>query len=218
MHCHFLQVKDGGYDYKVNETVNVVTAKTTEIGQRTWGIMKGVMALASHKVEEYAKEGGVSWKNDGWQRSESETNGYYQEHGQDSKGWNSSEYGQDSTGWNSSAAGQTSSGRQFNSVSSGSWDDWDHKDSRKEGSTKGASSGRQFNSANSGSWDDWDGKDSKREESTKGASPQSGDSWAGWDDNKDDGFDNFYQSAADDDTKAAYNGKSEAKWTGGGFL
>ncbi|XP_071908131.1 probable ADP-ribosylation factor GTPase-activating protein AGD6 [Coffea arabica] len=168
------KVKEGGYDYKVNETVNVVAAKTTEIGHKTWGIMKGVMALASQKVEEYAKEGGVSWKNDGWQRSESETNGYYQEFGQDSKGWNSP------------AAGQPSSGRQFNSVSSGSWDDWDSKDNRKE-------------------------------ESSKGTASHNGDSWAGWDDNKDDGFDNFYQSASD--SKAVgYNGKSDAKWTEGGFL
>ncbi|XP_047332002.1 ADP-ribosylation factor GTPase-activating protein AGD7-like, partial [Impatiens glandulifera] len=50
------KVKDGGYDTKVNETVNVVTAKTTEIGQRTWGIMRGVLALASQKVEELTKE------------------------------------------------------------------------------------------------------------------------------------------------------------------
>ncbi|KAI8016678.1 putative ADP-ribosylation factor GTPase-activating protein AGD6 [Camellia lanceoleosa] len=50
-------VREGGYDTKVNETVNVVTTKTTEIGQKTWGIMRGVMALASQKVEEYTKEG-----------------------------------------------------------------------------------------------------------------------------------------------------------------
>ncbi|CAA6654932.1 unnamed protein product [Spirodela intermedia] len=41
---------------KVNETVNVVTTKTTEIGQKTWGLMKGVMAIATQKVEEFAKE------------------------------------------------------------------------------------------------------------------------------------------------------------------
>ncbi|KAI8017032.1 hypothetical protein LOK49_LG04G02603 [Camellia lanceoleosa] len=55
------QVREGGYDTKVNETVNVVTTKTTEIGQKTWGIMRGVMALASQKVEEYTKEGGEPW-------------------------------------------------------------------------------------------------------------------------------------------------------------
>lgn len=61
------KVKEGGYEYKVNETVSVVSAKTSEIGQKTWGIMKGVMAMASQKVEEYTKEG-VNWKTDGWQR------------------------------------------------------------------------------------------------------------------------------------------------------
>ncbi|GLT79234.1 hypothetical protein SLA2020_507280 [Shorea laevis] len=63
------KVKEGGYDQKVNETVTVVTAKTTEIGQRTWGIMKGVMAMASQKVEEYTKDG-RNWKNDSWQSNE----------------------------------------------------------------------------------------------------------------------------------------------------
>ncbi|BBN69332.1 ARF-GAP domain 6 protein [Prunus dulcis] len=84
------KVKEGGYDYKVNETVNVVTAKTTEIGHRTWGIMKGVMAMASQKVEEYTKDG-TTWKADNnWQRNDSEQNGYYQEFKQENKQWNSS--------------------------------------------------------------------------------------------------------------------------------
>ncbi|KAI3474078.1 hypothetical protein Pfo_028866 [Paulownia fortunei] len=160
--------KRGGYDYKVNETVNVVTAKTSEIGQKTWGLMRGVMALASQKVEEYTKEGS------GWQRKESDNNGYYQEFGQESKGWNSS------------AGAQSSSSRQFNSVSSGSWDDWDTKDSRKE-------------------------------EPPKGTASQNGDNWAGWDDGKDDGYDNLHHSASDHKTRG-YNGNSDAKWTEGGFL
>ncbi|KAK1311741.1 ADP-ribosylation factor GTPase-activating protein AGD7 [Acorus calamus] len=54
------KVREGSYDQKVNETVSVVTAKTTEIGQKTWGIMRGVMAMASQKVEEYTKEG-INW-------------------------------------------------------------------------------------------------------------------------------------------------------------
>ncbi|PIN11208.1 ADP-ribosylation factor GTPase activator [Handroanthus impetiginosus] len=162
------KVKDGGYDHKVNETVGVVTAKTSEIGQKTWGLMKGVMALASQKVEEYTKE------SSGWQRNERDSSGYYQEFGQESKGWNSS------------TGAQSSASRQFNSVSSGSWDDWDVKDSRKD-------------------------------ERSKGATSQNGDSWAGWDDAKDDGDDNFYQSTSDK-KPAGYNGKSDANWTGGGFL
>lgn len=131
-------MREGGYDYKVNETVNVVTAKTSEIGQRTWGIMKGVMALASQKVEEYTKEGSSNWNNDGWQTNETQGNGYYQEFGQESKGWNSSR------GQNSSGGGHT------NSVSSGSWDDWDSKDNQKESSTKGTGS------HGGDSWAGWD--------------------------------------------------------------
>ncbi|XP_059667802.1 probable ADP-ribosylation factor GTPase-activating protein AGD6 [Cornus florida] len=168
------KVKEGGYDHKVNETVNVVTAKTTEIGQKTWGIMKGVMAMASQKVEEYTKESG-GWKSDGWQQNETERNGYYQDFGQESKGWNSS------------GGGQPSSGGNFNSVNSGSWDDWDSTDNRKQ-------------------------------ESTKGTASHNGDnSWAGWDDAKDDGYDNFYQSAPDNKTMS-HNGKSDTNWTEGGFL
>ncbi|KAK4478575.1 hypothetical protein RD792_014061 [Penstemon davidsonii] len=160
------KVIEGGYDHKVNETVNVVTAKTSEIGQKTWGLMKGVMALASQKVEEYTKESS-GWKNDSWQHNESENNNNYQQ-------------------FNSSAGSQSSSGQQFNSVSSGSWDDWDTKDNKKEVSSKGTTT-------------------------------QNGDNWAGWDDAKDDGFDNFYQSASDNKS-VGYNGKSDSKWTGGGFL
>ncbi|KAK9289356.1 hypothetical protein L1049_007511 [Liquidambar formosana] len=168
------KVREGGYDHKVNETVNVVTAKTTEIGQRTWGIMKGVMAIASQKVEEYTKEG-INWKADNWERNDSEKNGYYQEFRQESKGWNSS-----------SGGGQTSSSGHLNSVSSSSWDDWDQKDNRKV-------------------------------ETTKGAASHNGDGWAGWDDAKDDGYENFYQSASQKKT-VGHNGKSDDSWTGGGFL
>ncbi|VVA22600.1 PREDICTED: ADP-ribosylation factor [Prunus dulcis] len=135
------KVKEGGYDYKVNETVNVVTAKTTEIGHRTWGIMKGVMAMASQKVEEYTKDG-TTWKADNnWQRNDSEQNGYYQEFKQENKQWNSS------------GGGQSSSGN-FNSYGSSSWDDWDQKDNRKQETTKGTGSN------SSDGWAGWDdGKD-----------------------------------------------------------
>ncbi|KAL9426312.1 hypothetical protein AB3S75_033151 [Citrus x aurantiifolia] len=164
------KVREGGYDHKVNETVNVVTAKTSEIGQRTWGIMKGVMAMASQKVEEYTKEG---WNNDNWQRNESESNGYYQEFNHGNKGRDSPAGG-----------GQYSAGHH-NSYGSSSWDDWDQKD--------------------------------KKEDTPKGTGSGNNDAWAGWDDAKDDGYDNFYQSASD--KKAlGHNGKSDATWTGGGFL
>ncbi|XP_057970357.1 probable ADP-ribosylation factor GTPase-activating protein AGD6 [Malania oleifera] len=170
------KVRDGGYDYKVNETVNVVTLKTSEIGQKTWGIMKGVMAMASQKVEEYAKDG-INWK-EGWERNDNERNGYYQEFGHESKGRSSSPGGV-----------QPSSSGHFNSADSNSWDDWDRKDSRKEESVKVS------------------------------ASPHNGDGWAGWDDAKDDGYDNSYQNAAASDKRAVgHNGKSDSTWTGGGFL
>ncbi|KAK4348518.1 hypothetical protein RND71_031273 [Anisodus tanguticus] len=162
------KVKEGGYDTKVNETVNVVTAKTSEIGQKSWGIMKGVLAMASQKVEEYTKD--PTWKNDSWQRGESEKNGYCQEFNQDSKGWNAS-------------GGAQSSGRNVNSVSSASWDDWDNEDKSKVIPTKGAAFSKN-------------------------------DDWAGWD----DGFDNHYQSASDNKHAAVHAGKSDSKWTDGGFL
>ncbi|XP_077212913.1 ARF-GAP domain 7 [Tasmannia lanceolata] len=162
------KVREGGYDQKVNETVNVVTTKTSEIGQKTWGIMKGVMAMASQKVEEYTKDG-VNLKADNWQQNESERNGYYQEFCQENKGWNSS-------------AGN-SSNKQFDSVSSSSsWDDWD-QGGKKEGSNKEA---------------------------------HGGENWAGWDDVKEDGYDNFYQGSSTKST--GQNGKSGSAWTEGGFL
>nr|GMD46569.1 probable ADP-ribosylation factor GTPase-activating protein AGD6 [Ipomoea batatas] len=168
------KVIEGGYDSKVNETVNVVTTKTTEIGHMTWGIMKGVLALASQKVEEYTKEGGNdNCKNDNWQQNDNQQNGYHPEFKQDSKGWSSS------------GAGQSSSVNE-NSVSADSWDDW-------------------------GSKDTW------TEEPKKDAPASNNDEWAGWDDAKDDGFDSFYPSASDD-KHVASNGKSDSKWTDGGFL
>ncbi|TQE01728.1 hypothetical protein C1H46_012672 [Malus baccata] len=204
------KVKEGGYDYKVNETVNVVTAKTSEIGQRTWGIMKGVMAMASQKVEEYTKDG-TNWKaENNWQRNDSEQNGYYQEFKHFSlrlvvilSTWLSysflvlpsfyifslvssqkKEFKQENKEWNSSSVGGQSSSGNLNSYGSSSWDDWDQKDTRKQ-------------------------------ETTKGTGSNSNDGWAGWDDGKDDGYDNAYQSASI--SKAGHNGKSDSAWTGGGF-
>ncbi|KAJ6803671.1 ADP-ribosylation factor GTPase-activating protein AGD7 [Iris pallida] len=113
------KVMEGGYDHKVNETVTVVASKTTEIGQRTWGIMKGVMALATQKVEQFAKEGG-GW-NDDWQRSENDKNGHYQDFGHENK--------------SSSTHGEHSSSRGHSSTTS-SWDDWNEKE-RKESSSRG---------------------------------------------------------------------------------
>ncbi|KAI7742358.1 hypothetical protein M8C21_005980, partial [Ambrosia artemisiifolia] len=143
------KVRDGGYDYKVNETVNVVTEKTTEIGQKTWGLMKGVMAFASQKVEEYAKEN-PTWKSDSWQRNETEGNGSYQEFGRS----NGTSNPAPTSGLNGNSVG--SSGRNFNSVNSGSWDDWDNDGYNKHSSTS--------TTAPSKGGDDWAGWDDAKDD------------------------------------------------------
>ncbi|GLT38898.1 hypothetical protein SLA2020_131140 [Shorea laevis] len=242
------KVKEGGYDYKVNETVNVVTAKTTEISQKTWGIMKGVMAIASQKVEEYTKDG-MNWKNDNWQ-PENEKNGYYQEFNkqENNGGWNSTSGGQSITSGNYSSRGNN------NSYGSSSWDDWDTKDNRKEDTKKGigcyASSGNS-NSHGSSSWDDWENKDNRKEDINKGRgsyassgnnNSYSSSSWDDWDlkDNRqgdskkgtvshsndgwagwDDAKDDGYDTfyqSPPDKKAVGRNGKSDSTWTGGGFL
>ncbi|XP_020211844.1 probable ADP-ribosylation factor GTPase-activating protein AGD6 [Cajanus cajan] len=202
------KVKDGGYDYKVNETVNVVSQKTSEIGQRTWGIMRGVMAMATQKVEEYTRDN-PNWPSDNRQQNENDKNGFYHEFNQENKGWNSS-----------TREGQYSSGGQTNTYQSSSWDDWDHKGSRKEEPTKGSapqSSGGKFDTYNSSSWDDWGNEDSRKKEPAKGSAAHSSDGWAGWDNAKDDGFDDMYGSASNNKA-VGHNDKSGAAWTGGGFL
>ena len=46
-------MRDGGYE----EKVSTVASKTTELGHKTWGIVKDVMAMATLKVEEYTRDG-----------------------------------------------------------------------------------------------------------------------------------------------------------------
>ncbi|KAD5961563.1 hypothetical protein R6Q59_014685 [Mikania micrantha] len=117
------KVRDGGYDYNVSETVNAVTTKTTEIGHMTWGIMRGVMALATQKVDEYTKEGGSTpYKSDGCTRNKIQGDGSYQE----SKAWNSN-------GGNGVYV-SSSSGRN---VDSSGWDDWDNDGHRTHASDNG---------------------------------------------------------------------------------
>uniref|UniRef100_A0A1D1Y3F3 Putative ADP-ribosylation factor GTPase-activating protein AGD6 n=1 Tax=Anthurium amnicola TaxID=1678845 RepID=A0A1D1Y3F3_9ARAE len=154
------KVREGGYDQKVNETVNVVTTKTTEIGHKTWGIMKGVMAMASQKVEEYTKEGTVSWKGDSWQRSESESNGYYQEFGQETKGLNSS--------------GDLSS-RNYDSVSS--WDDWGHKGPKGPEPAKAVDSGDNWAGWDDAKDDDYDNYHQRSSDKSASQNGKSGSLW-----------------------------------------
>ncbi|KAJ0687139.1 putative Arf GTPase activating protein [Helianthus annuus] len=143
------KVRDGGYDYKVNETVSVVTEKTTEIGQKTWGLMKGVMAFASQKVEEYAKDN-PTWKNDSWQRNETQGNGSYQEFNRS----NGTSNPTPTSGINGNSVG--SSGRNSNSVNSSSWDDWDNDGYSKHSSTS--------TTAPSKGGDDWAGWDDAKDD------------------------------------------------------
>ncbi|KAL6645805.1 hypothetical protein ACP70R_017413 [Stipagrostis hirtigluma subsp. patula] len=127
------KMKEGGYDQKVNETVSVVANKTAEIGSRTWGIMRGVMAMASQKVEEYAKEGGVGGWGDDWQRREQNNEPYQRFEHESGNGWSSSQHG---------------SSKNYNS---NSWDDWDDQ-GKKDSPAKAHQS--------SDSWAGWDdGKD-----------------------------------------------------------
>ncbi|CAN7135474.1 unnamed protein product [Brassica rapa subsp. narinosa] len=136
------KVKEGGYDHKVTETVNVVATKTTEIGHRTWGIMKGVMAIATQKVGEYTKEGTTSWN----QHNESESNGYYQNYGSGNKEANPSAGGGGSQ--------LPSTGHYNNSQKSNSWDDWGENETPKKNEAvapKGSSA-----SNDDGGWTGWD--------------------------------------------------------------
>jgi ADP-ribosylation factor GTPase-activating protein 1 len=129
-----VQMREGGYDQKVNETVSVVANKTAELGSRTWGIMRGVMALASQKVEELSKEGGSSGWGDDWQRRDQNSEPYQRfEHETNGNRWNSS---------------HNFSSKNYNS---NSWDDWDDQ-GKKDEPAKSHQSGD--------SWAGWDdGKD-----------------------------------------------------------
>lgn len=165
-------MRDGGYDYRVNETVNVVTAKTSEIGQKTWGLMKGVMAFASQKVEEYANDN-PTWKNDTWQRNETQGNGSYQEFGRS----NGTSNPAPTSGLNGTAVG--SSGKNFKSVDSGSWDDWDNDGYRKHSST---STTKPSNGDDWAGWDDAkddDPYDSLYKSDGKTATGKSDGNWSG---------------------------------------
>ncbi|KAL1367797.1 hypothetical protein HN51_021919 [Arachis hypogaea] len=182
------KVKEGGYDQKVND-----------VTQKTWGIMKGVIAMASEKVEEYTRDGSNGMNNN-WQQNESGRNGYHQD------------FNQQNQGWNSSTRTEQSSSKQFNTHSSSSWDDWNNKGSRNGKPANGSTT------QNSSSWDDWGHKGSRKEEPARGSAANNDDGWAGWDDDKDDGFDHSYYEGGSKDKKGVTNyGKSDGGWTGAGF-
>ncbi|KAL9294901.1 unnamed protein product [Arabidopsis thaliana] len=141
------KVKEGGYDHKVSETVNVVANKTTEIGHRTWGIMKGVMAMATQKVEEFTKEGTTSWN----QQTENEGNGYYQNFGNGNKVANSSVGG-------GRPQSSSTSGHFNNSQNSNSWDSWGENENKK---TEAAAPKGSSASNDDDGWTGWDDHDAK---------------------------------------------------------
>lgn len=73
------------------------------------------------------------------------------------------------------------------------------------------------NSCISSSWDDWDTKDKRKEDNTKVTASHCNDGWGGWDDAKDDGYDQFY-SGSSGKKAGGHNTKSDYTWTVGGFL
>ncbi|KAG2332591.1 hypothetical protein Bca52824_003771 [Brassica carinata] len=189
------KVKEDGLDHTVNETINVFANKTTEIGQRTWGIMKG--------VEEFTKEEASTWN----QQNKNEGNGYYQNNAATNPSFGGS---------------QSSSSYQNNNRNSSSWGDWgDENNAKKEAAPKVSQSVHHKSYGNSSFWDDWgEEKNSiKKEAAPKVSTSNDDDGWAGWDDNdgKDDD-DGYYQSAGGDKKSAGHNGKSDTAWTDEGFL
>ncbi|KAM0953296.1 putative Arf GTPase activating protein [Dioscorea sansibarensis] len=148
------KVMEGGYDYKVNETINVVTTKTTEIGQKTWGIMKGVITMTSQKVEEYTKDGSGWASGDDWQLKENEKNGYYQRFRQEG-GHSDNETYETNNGWDNWG---NNSGKKHRS--SNSWDDWEEVGSKSQEKRRSTSD----------DWAGWDdGKDDNNNNNNHGS-------------------------------------------------
>ncbi|KAH7299651.1 hypothetical protein KP509_24G022500 [Ceratopteris richardii] len=190
--------REGGYDQKVNETVSVVTAKTSEIGQKTWGIMKGVMAMASQKVEEFSKDGGSSWLS-GYQQGSGNQNGllssergygHYEEINQGKEHYGNQQW--DDWDQSPAAKGGSNKGRKESEYSG--WDGWDNSPAQKN-TSKGGNMVKDSQSFSK--WDDWDnsprGKNKTSNESVKaGNASGKNDSWAGWDDVDEKGDDDFF--------------------------
>ncbi|XP_034705261.1 probable ADP-ribosylation factor GTPase-activating protein AGD6 [Vitis riparia] len=128
------KVRDAGYD----EKVSAVASKTTELGQRTWGIVKDVMALATLKVEEYTGDGVESKSGQenngsfGQSPGESKWNSDNANAGEDPKGsqwnWNDGNFGQyhAESKWNSNNAnaGDCPTQNKWNGSPHKGWDDW----------------------------------------------------------------------------------------------
>lgn len=155
--CSTWQVRDAGYD----EKVSVVASKTTELGQRTWGIVKDVMALATLKVEEYTGDGVES-------KSGQENNGNFGQSPGESK-WNSDD----------ANAGEDPNGSQWN------WNDGNfgqyHAESKWNSNNANAGdcpTQNKWNGSPHKGWDDW-GPDSPV--AAKPNKSKSEEVWVGWD-------------------------------------
>lgn len=115
-------MRDAGYD----EKVSVVASKTSEFGQRTWGIVKDVMALATLKVEELTKDGDEStgrestWNSSNANASEdpggsqlNQNNGSFQQYHEETKRISNGVY-----------SGACPAQNKWNGSPHKGWDDW----------------------------------------------------------------------------------------------
>ncbi|KAL3682090.1 hypothetical protein R1sor_000112 [Riccia sorocarpa] len=212
------KVREGGLDQKVNETVSVVAAKTTEVGQKAWGLMRGVMAMASQTVEQYTKETGRS----GSSFSPYDQNGFLDDNNDGPyHSMNSGNSFNDS--WEADKT-VSSKGRQ-------SWDDWDDHEQEQGKNQNGGKAAHSSNSSSS-----YETRQSSRNgvnattttSTQPGKAQAGGNSWSGWDDDdaKDKVDDTFFSVSNDNNTTNKAQKKADgwddwndggAAWTGGGF-
>lgn len=226
-------MREGGYDQKVNETVSVVAAKTTELGQKTWGIMRGVMAMASQTVESYTKDG---------------SRGAYLNHGNSNQ---LSFFGEsrdnrfDEGGYEQirpGASWEDDFDRNSAIKSDGGWEGKQRQSSSKSALENKWEDNQRQSSISGKSSDNWDDWGEKTEWQSGGAvnnslapepkhevkrangifrTASTGDSWAGWDDGVKETDDTFFSL---NDEKPATNsrgwndwGDGDVTWTDSGF-
>lgn len=132
-----------------------MAAKTTELGQKTWGIMRGVMAMASQQVEAYTKEGGQSSSSNQFGSQygsiESQNVGYQELNGN----------------------------KSFETPKNGSHDSWSEWDTKKGSETKSTST-----NGGGDSWAGWDdNKDDDDHFAGSHTKKSAGDGWGdnSWD-------------------------------------
>ncbi|KAF2592129.1 hypothetical protein F2Q70_00045548 [Brassica cretica] len=159
--------------------------------QRTWGIMKGVMAIAHRRLKSLLKKKHQTGINR--TRTVSTMTKQQPIHHQVTKAITVTR-----------VLGMTGEKRAM---------------PKKEAAPKVSQSVHHNGYGNSNSWDDWgEEKNSttKKEAAPKvSASKDDDGGWAGWDDKEDDGY---YQSAAGDKKSVGHNGKPDTAWTSGGEM